>query len=157
MIVGCKPHPQPVKHLSEEKIDSILLAQMQFTQHIAEAADQICQSAVAADTIHRYAMDEFGFWYTKTIITSGDSITNEQEILLHIQIEEINGPFISDTKINYVLGAGDLPIAITRSLKMMHIGEQILIIAPWYTAYGVEGTSTIKPYSNLSIIITIEK
>jgi FKBP-type peptidyl-prolyl cis-trans isomerase len=39
----------------------------------------------------------------------------------------------------------------------MGIGDQMRIIAPWYTAYGVEGTNIIKPYSNLLIIITIEE
>jgi FKBP-type peptidyl-prolyl cis-trans isomerase len=55
------------------------------------------------------------------------------------------------------VGAGDLPTAINRALKLMCAGEQMRIISPWYAAYGIEGTNSIKPYSNLIILLTIEQ
>ena len=69
----------------------------------------------------------------------------------------MDGKLISDATLQTKINAGDLPIAISRSLKMMRLGEQMRIIAPWYTAYGVEGTSIIKPYSNLLITLTVEQ
>ena len=78
-------------------------------------------------------------------------------MVLHLQISELNGNLIADTKSSFVVGAGDLPLAVTRSLKMMGVGEQMKIIAPWYAAYGVEGTKIIKPYTNLLIIVTVEE
>ena len=56
----------------------------------------------------------------------------------------------------FTIGSGDLPTAINRSLTQMCMGEQMTIIAPWYTAYGIEGTSLIKPYTNLRIILTTQ-
>jgi len=153
---SCQKQPQKVRHLHEKTVDSTMLAQMQINIHLADAADKVCREFVQNDSV-TYAMDDFGFWYAKTISTTSDSIQQGQEIPLHIQIIEIGGTLISDIKHHYVIGSGELPTAITRSLRMMCIGEQMQIVAPWYTAYRVEGTSLIKPYSNLFIIITIEQ
>ena len=75
--------------------------------------------------------------------------------MLHLQIAELNGPLLADIEEPFVVGSGDLPVAINRSLKQMSRGEQLRIIAPWYTAYGTEGTRIIKPYTNLIITLTI--
>jgi hypothetical protein len=156
-FLGCQQQPQKAKLLGEEEhIDSISMAQMQFNIHMADAADEECKIFVQKD-IFQYAMDDFGFWYTKTIDNRADTIQNGQELSLHIQISEIGGRLLSDSKHIHIVGSGELPIAITRSLKMMCVGDQMRVIAPWYTAYGVNGTSIIKAYSNLLITITIEK
>ena len=156
LLVSCQKQPQKVRHLHDKAVDSTMLAQMQINIHLADAADKVCREFVQNNSVP-YAMDDFGFWYAKTISTTSDSIQQGQEIPLHIQISEIGGTLISDIKHHYVMGSGELPTAITRSLRMMCIGEQMQIVAPWYTAYGVEGTSLIKPYSNLFITITIEQ
>ena len=100
---------------------------------------------------------QLGFWYTKTIKKGNEVVEKGQEIALHIQISEVNGELLSDVKHQYVVGNGELPTAIRRTLKMMGQGEQMQIVTPWYAAYGVEGTSMIKPYSNLIILLTIEE
>ena len=133
-----------------------MLAQMQFNMHMADAADRACRLVVEADSL-RYALDDFGFWYAKVLSRDGELVQKEQEVRLHIQISELDGTLIADTKSTFVLGAGDLPLAVTRSLKMMAVGEQMRIVTPWYTAYGVEGTKIIEPYTNLLIILTIEE
>lgn len=158
LLMGCQQEPQKARHISEKpEVDSAIIAQLQFNTHMADAADKICKEYVKADSTHQYALDDFGSWYTKTITNNADSVHEGQEVSIHLQVSEINGQLISDIKTTTHIGTGDLPISITRALKMMHIGEQMHIIAPWYAAYGVEGTKIIKPYSNLSIIITIEQ
>ncbi len=155
---GCRPTPQPVKHLNQkQEVDSVTMAQLQLNTHLAEMADKECQKVIQEDSINTYAMDDFGFWYTKTLISHESELQEAQEITLHILINSFDSTLISDSKITTHLGANNLPIAITRSLKMMRIGEQMRIIAPWYTAYGVEGTNIIKPYSNLLITLTVEQ
>jgi hypothetical protein len=158
LLIACQPQPQKAKHLSEEKeLDSTMLAQLELNANLAAAADKECSAFVQADSIE-YTMDDFGFWYTKTITSNTtDTIQRGEEVIVHIQINKLGGTLISDAKLTHIVGNGDLPTAITRSLKMMHYGEQMRIVTPWYTAYGVEGTKLIKPYSNLLIIITIEE
>ena len=157
LLVGCQKQPQKVRILNENPVlDSTMMAQLQVNIHLADVADRECKAFVEADSI-TYAMDDFGFWYAKTITGNTDTVQPGQELSLHIQISEIGGSLISDIKHHHVMGSGELPTAINRSLKMMCIGDQMQIVAPWYTAYGVEGTSLVKPYSNLFFIITIEK
>lgn len=157
LLSACQPQPQKAKHLGEEKaLDPTMMAQLELNTHLASAADKDCLAYIQNDSI-AYVMDDFGFWYAKTILTTNDSIQRGQELSVHIQISALRGSLISDVKHHHVVGSGELPIAIARSLKMMNMGEQMRIVSPWYTAYGVEGTSIIKPYSNLLIIITIEE
>ncbi len=157
LLVACQPTPQRARHLSgNPNADSVLLAQMQFNMRLSDAADRACRMVAETDSL-RYALDDFGFWFVKTITQEGEELEVGQEVILHIQLCELDGSLIVDTKSSFVIGAGDLPLAIMRSLKMMVRGEQMKIIAPWYTAYGVDGTKIIKPYTNLLIILNIEE
>jgi hypothetical protein len=36
------------------------------------------------------------------------------------------------------------------------MGEEMQIISPWYTAYGVEGTSLVQGYTNVKIVLKVE-
>ena len=156
-LVACQPTPQRVKHLSaSQEVDSTLLAQMQFNMRMSDAADKACQMVIENDSL-RYAQDDYGFWYAKIVARDGELLQQGQEVNLHIQLSELDGTLLADTKSCFTVGAGDLPLAITRALKIMNKGEQMRIIAPWYTAYGVEGTKLIEPYTNLLIILTIEE
>ena len=156
-FAACQPTPQRVTHLHQElPVDSALLAQMQFNTRMATEADKACLAIVEADTL-QYTLDDFGFWYTKTISLPSDTLQKGQEVNAHIQITEINSNLMIDTKMPIVVGSGDLPTAINRALKIMCMGEQMRIITPWYAAYGIEGTNTIKPDSNLIILLTISQ
>ena len=157
-LQGCKPCPKTAKYVSNSvDVDSAMVAQIQFNMHMAEIADQVCIVAVKKEP-RNYAMDEVGFWYTK-IMSKGDNnlLQQGQEIILHVQIYQIDGTPLLDKKFNTTVGTNELPLAISRSLNMMRIGEQMQVITPWYAAYGIEGTNIIKPYSNLQITITTEE
>ena len=154
-LAGCHKNPQPVRHLGpKNEPDSLLMAQMLFNQQMASAADRQCIDYVTKNDL-QYTQDEFGFWYSKTISTQLDSLTKGQKQNMHIQIYELNDSLLADIKESFEVGANSLPLAINRSLKIMRKGETMQMICPWYTAYGVEGTSLIKPYSNLKIVVRV--
>ena len=153
--VGCTQQPQPVRRLSEkQEPDSALMAQMTFNMQMASAADKACSEWVENDSA-TYILDEFGFWYAKTIQLYADSLQAGESVTIHLQMAELNGQTVADIEDRFTVGSGDLPVAINRSLKQMNRGEQMRIVAPWYTAYGTEGTNLIKPYTNLVITLTI--
>lgn len=153
-LVSCTQQPQKVHRLSKkQEPDSALMAQMTFNMQMASAADRECSSWTQNDSL-TYAIDEFGFWYTKTKNLYKDTLQKGDKVLTHIQICELNGELLADIEDYFAIGSSDLPIAINRSLRQMGLGEEMRIIAPWYTAYGAEGTSLIKPYSNLIITLT---
>lgn len=156
-IYGCTPSPQKTRRLGVQKqIDTTLLAQMDFNQRMANAADKECFNWVKQDTA-TYTLDEFGFWYKKDIITNTTPLQQGQEVNLHITIRELSGQLVADIQDHFVLGGDNMPIAFNRALKMMSNGEKMTLITPWYSAYGIEGTKLIKPYSNLIITLQIEK
>lgn len=156
-MVGCTQQPQQVRRLSEkQEPDTALLAQLDFNQQMANAADKACKTWVENDSA-TYTLDEFGFWYSKTITLNTDSLKQGEQVLIHLQMAELNGQALADVEETFTVGAGDLPLAVNRCIKQMGRGEEMRIIAPWYAAYGVEGTKLIKPYTNLIITLTISK
>lgn len=157
ILISCGQKPQAVRHLSDKNdVDSVTMAQLHLNMRLADAADRACEAFVQADS-NRYAMDDFGFWYSKTVKGSADTVQKGQEVMLHLQVSEVEGETLIDTKKLFTVGSGDLPVSMNRALSMMCVGDEMRIVAPWYTAYGVEGTNIIKPYSNLFIIINIEQ
>lgn len=155
-IASCTPQPQKVRRLSDkQEPDSALIRLMTFNMQMASAADKVCREWVENDSA-TYILDDFGFWYSKTTQMHSDSLQPGEQVSLHIQLKELNGSLLGDLKEIFTIGSGDLPIAINRSLKQMSRGEQMRIVAPWHTAYGTEGTSIIKPYTNLIITLSVE-
>lgn len=154
LMIGCTQQPQQVRRLSQrQEPDSAMMAQMAFNMHMAAEADKVCSAWVKNDSA-TYVMDEFGFWYTKTIRLCADSLQQGEQVQLHLQMAEVDGSLLADIKDVFIVGSGDLPLVINRCLKQMSRGEQMRMIAPWYTAYGAEGTTLIKPYTNLVITLT---
>ena len=102
-----------------------------------------------------YVLDEFGFWYSKTIKQQTELLQTGEAISIHLLMAELNGLILADIEDVFAVDSGDLPTAINRCLRQMRRGEQMRIVAPWYTAYGIEGTNIIKPYTNLVITLTI--
>ncbi len=157
IFISCQQQePQRVRHLHKtDLIDSTAMAKLLLNRQMTEAADRDCNAFVQKDSLH-YVKDNAGFWYVQTIERNDHTIEKGQKILVDIQLSELNGNIISNIDhLEYVLGSGDLPISIARSINKMSIGEQVRIVSPWYTAYGVNGTTNVQPYSNLLIILTI--
>ena len=155
MLAGCTQQPQQVRHLHErQEPDSAMMAQLHFNMQMASEADKMCSAWIQNDTA-TYALDDFGFWYTQTINSSTSPLQIGEEATIHLQMAELNGQVLADIKEIITIGTSDLPVAINRSLKQLGRGEQMRIVAPWYTAYGTEGTTRIKPYTNLVITLTI--
>lgn len=153
LLAACSPAPQPVRRLHEKAVpDSLLLVQMRFHYHMATAADSLCCVVVQRDSL-RYAQDIYGFWYCKTRSAAADTLRSGDPVRLRLRLREFGGRMIADEEDLFAVDDGTLPTAVARSLRMMGYGEQMQVIAPWYTAYGVEGSSIVPPYTNLCITI----
>jgi hypothetical protein len=156
LVTGCNKSPQPVRRLGDEKPDSLLMAQLYFNQRMISEADKQCLEYIKWDTLHTYVQDDFGFWYTILQRTAQEPLQKGQYADMHIQLYELNDSLVADIQESLQVGSGELPVAINRTLNNIRQGEQVQIITPWYAAYGVEGTSLIKPYSNLKIVVKVE-
>lgn len=165
LILGsCNPAPQRARRLHDnETTDSTLLRQMQLNIHMADIADRECLRAIKQDSLHHYTLDDYGFWFTRTRNAHGDSIHTGDNVSLQLRIYDLRGAqpdstrLIADVHDHFTVGADNLPAAISRTLLQARQGEEYQLIAPWYTAYGVEGTTLIPPYTNLRIFLNIQQ
>ena len=101
--------------------------------------------------------DDFNEELEEILVMADVGVTTATEIVdrLKDSVFKKNLRKAKDVKENLQIGGGELPVAINRALHNLRQGEQIQIITPWYMAYGVEGTSIIKPYSNLRIVVKV--
>lgn len=156
-MVACKPAPQKVRHLGEEEpVDSALIKQLEFNKYMVMAADEQCIQYVKSTNLP-FTQDDFGFWYYKSIKTQADTLKKGQQVCLHIQVYELNDTLLADVKEVFSIGSGRLPSALNHTLLITCMGEEVQVVAPWYTAYGVEGTSLIRPYSNVRIVMKVDE
>ena len=50
-----------------------------------------------------------------------------------------------------------MPLAIEEAVDDMVEGETTTLYAPWYSAFGQQGTSNIKPYTNVRLDVTLKE
>ena len=50
----------------------------------------------------------------------------------------------------------DMPIAVEEAVVDMYEGEKAVVYAPWYVAYGMQGTNVVKPYTNVRFDVTLK-
>jgi hypothetical protein len=154
-----KTPPQPVRILgeAEETVDSTMVALVEFNKQMTTAADAQCAEYAKKEGL-QYVLAKEGFWFCKTRTTEREFLTKGQVVNIRLQVYELNGQLIADVSETFEIGSASkpLPLAMDKALKMLRQGEQIQIIAPWYTAYGVEGIDEIKGYTNLKIVIGVE-
>lgn len=158
VLASCQDTPpQPVRILGEEQqaADSMMMAYQEFNRQMTAAADKQCSDYVKSDSL-TYTLDKRGFWYARRDVRQGEMLQQGESVVLDMQVYELNDSVIADVHETFNVGGGTLPLAIDQSLKMMRRGERMHIVAPWYTAYGVEGTNLVRGYTNLKIVIRVE-
>ena len=155
-LVGCQKQPQQVRFLNAPaEEDTVKMAQLKFNMYMASAADELCTAWVQADSLD-YQSDDFGFWYATLVDFESPLLVKGSREVMHLQMYELNGEQLADVEDAFVVGASALPLAVNNMLEKMGRGDAVQIVAPWYTAYGVEGTEYVKPYTNLIIKIEIQ-
>lgn len=160
LLVGCsKQAPQiPSQRKSAvPKTDTAALTLLTLNQRLAITADeQVRQLAIAQEV--PYALYEAGAWMT--VIDKGDtgsaSPKAEEEWWMHLRIYDLNGQLLLDTQGSYTIGRQELPEAIEANIGELHRHCQVRMIAPWYTAYGMSGTTEVPPYENVIIEIELQ-
>ena len=158
VLVSCgQQSPQrPSQRKGEKpKADSAALALLELNQSLAIAADkQLTQLALAQE--EQYALYEASTWMT--ILDKGDQErpvpTFNEFWTIHMRTYDLAGHLLLDSEGTYQIGKQELPLAVELNIRELHQGGKARLLAPWYAAYGLEGTAEIPPYEN--VIIEIE-
>lgn len=137
---------------------------MEVNKRLANEADKTLLHM--ADSLHEATGTEFaqlssGGWKSRR-----DSLSREKSLYAETpQLKEkwrvrfktlrLDGSLISDTEGIYAIKTFDLPLAIEDALDDMYPGETALVLAPWYTAYGIHGNEHVPGYENVMFEVTL--
>lgn len=140
---------------STERTDSATLALMELNKQLALAADQqLLQLAQAQE--ESYALYEMNTWIT--ILDAGDTDSPTPALdevwTLRMRTYTTARQLLMDSEASYRIGRQELPQAVEANIGEWHRGAKVRLLAPWYAAYGLQGTPEIPPYEN--VIIEIE-
>ena len=156
-ITACtQTAPQrPSQRKSEApKPDSTQMALLALNQQLTEAADARLASIARADTLP-FALYEHGTWAAVIAPGTGETVRPKEECTLHIRVFSLSGTLYTDNQQTAVIGAQTLPAAIEENIREWRHGAQLILLAPWYAAYGIKGTEHIPPYENIRIELEI--
>lgn len=160
LLVACgKVAPQRPSQRSGEKPkeDSTTLALMEMNQRMVIEADKQV-SAYAQEKEETYSlMDISNTWLFVQEKGEGDTAPKEGEQWeMHICTRTLQGKLLCDVEQTYAIGKGELLPCIDIATDELRHGERLIMLAPWYAAYGMHGNETVPPYTNVILEIEIK-
>ena len=150
----------------KQKADTTVLSLMEINQRMAEQADKELMALV--DSLQKADGSEFaqlstGGWkkrrdaQARETAQYADSPRPPEHWLVRIRAYSLQGVLLKDVEGVYTIKHFDMPIAVEEAIDEMCEGETATIYAPWYTAYGMEGDKTVKPYANVRFEVTLKE
>lgn len=140
---------------TEVTVDSTTLRLMALNQQLTEAAEeQLTHFAQAQE--EPYALYEQGTWVH--IYDAGDmqaAVVRDEECTVRMQVYSLSGTFYMDHEQTARIGKKELPAAVEENITEWHHGARMRLLAPWYAAYGIQGTATVPSYENVIIDLEI--
>lgn len=161
LFCGCggqSPQRPSQRKGEKPKEDTTQLALMEMTLRMAEAADKAVEQAVQAQE-EPFALYEAHAWIhlSDPGRTEEPTLHPQKPYTIHMRVYSLDGKLLEDTKGTYTLGKNELPHAVDQNLREMHPGAKMRMFAPWYTAFGQQGTTHVPPFENVIIDLEIEE
>ena len=159
LLIGCggKGPQRPSQRRGEApKADSTQLALLEWNQHMSQAADEQLFHLVQAQA-ESYAQYERGTWVH--LWDKGDTdnpVREGEECTVHLRVMSLEGQLYHDTQRTARVGKYELPPAIDANIGEWYHGTRARLYAPWYAAYGIQGTKEVPPYENVIIELEIK-
>lgn len=150
--------PQAPAHRSGmiEQPDSTAIQTMAYNTLLAEKASEATKKYVQQDSFHSYEALDGTSWICINLI-AGDTIVPRDNEVWHINalINDLSGKALLEIDDQFTIGQNELPTAIDMAIRRMHNGEEAIVVAPWYLAFGASGNDAIGPYTNVVMYINI--
>lgn len=157
--VGRGPQRPSQRSGTKPETDSAALALMEMNQRLAIAADEeVLQYVQGREDGERFAQMPFSNAWVRVAEKGdeqSDSPKKDEVWRLHIKIYSLKGQLLLDTEQEYHIGRSELPMCIEVNISEWHRGAEVVIAAPWYTAYGMMGTEEVPAYENVLLEISI--
>ena len=153
LLVGCtaKGPQRPSQRKSQPvQVDSTALALLALNQQLTERADELL-ARLAQEQDEPYALYERGTWAHREAAGEGETLREGEECTIHMRVLSLDGRLYLDAEQTAHVGKYELPVAVDANLGEWHRGARIRMFAPWYSAFGMQGTKDIPPYENVMI------
>ena len=160
LLIACgKVAPQRPSQRSGEKPkeDSTTLALMEMNQRMAIEADKEVLAYAQKQEEAYSLMDISNTWLLVQDKGEGDAAPKEGEQWeMHICTRTLQGKLLCDVEQTYTIGKSELVPCIEIAIDELRHGERLVMVAPWYAAYGMHGNENVPPYTNVILEIEIK-
>ena len=157
ILTGC--HRRPFNLFTGGDKDSTELLDIYALQRKSIEAENEVIAVIKADSTHRWAQHEFGWWYRYTH-KSDEHIDypnlapgRDTCCLIHETVYDLNGRFIIDAIREFDPSVGE-PFSYELMLREMVDEDTVIMLVPWNFAYGTNGNSFVRPYTNIRTRLT---
>lgn len=168
ILAGChRTAPQgPSKRSGmKHKADTTVLTLMEINQRMAAQAD--AELLALVDSLQKADGSEFsqlptGGWRKRRDAQARGAAQYAntpgpgERWCVRMRVYTLQGAFLQDIEGSYIIKHLDMPIAVEEAVDDMCEGETAVIYSPWYTAYGMKGNKTIRPYTNVRFDVTLK-
>lgn len=156
LLAGCH-HTQPQRPTQRNgqhtvAVDSSTIKLLELNRQMADAADHALVQML--DSLDGYNQLPCGAWVRyERLSDECDTLTPkpEETWTVIMQMRTLSGDLLTDEQKTVAIHKRELPEAVEEAIETMHNRDKAYILAPWYAAYGVSGTQTIEPYTNVQI------
>ena len=126
---------------------------------MAIAADEeVLRYVQGREDAERFAQMPFSNAWVR-ILDKGDEQSacpqKDETWRLRIKTYSLQEQLLLDTEREYRIGRSELPMSIEMNISEWHRGAEVVVAAPWYTAYGMMGTEDVPAYENVLMEISI--
>ena len=155
---GGKGPQKPSRRLGQAaEPDTAQLALMEMNFRMVEEADKTIMAYALAQE-DSYALYQAHSWLH--FFSRGDESTpaprlQKEEWQIHMVVYTLEGRMLLDTEQHFTFGKFTLPSCVELNREEFHHGTHARIIAPWYTAFGAQGTAEIPAFENVIIDLEI--
>ena len=158
VLTGCgnvDPQRPTQRKSAAPAVDSTQLALLELNQRLTVAADD--QLTQLAQQEGQFVLYEHGTWVRTVVWGDQDSKVNPgEQCTVQMRVFSLKGTLYLDTEQTVTVGKNELPAAVDDNLPEWHHGAKLILLAPWYAAYGIQGKEPIPPYENIRIELAIK-
>lgn len=157
-LAACnKPLPQLPSN-KDNAVDSTALALQAIQNRLAEREDSLLLEFAKNYTMP-LQKDSTGFWFVidKTK-NNGLRLKNGDQCYINAEFFSLEGDLLHTENTEIFVGKREKTVVIDLILQKMSRGNEAVIVAPWYLAYGSKGNGhNIIGFTSLLIKLKVEE
>lgn len=151
-LSGChRVKPQAPANRTNEDTTSQIASYI--NSRMVEEANKECALYVGRQS-ETYTLSDFCFWYCRNTRSGLPNLQKDDHVELFWETYRLDGSLIESAQRQTQVGQRDTFFAIDLLLEELSPGDEVTIVAPYYTAYGRDGNELVPPYTNCIIHIT---